>query len=301
MEENRHYLKGIIAIVIASFLWGTTGTVASYSTNVSPLAIGAFSMGTAGVLLLLTARYQLLLDARIILSQPTTLLLGALSVAIYPLAFYSSMRLSGIAVGTVVSIATAPFFAATLESLISKRHISKQWKISFFVGAIGIVLLALGKEYGQDDAYSATQQSFGVLLGCLAGLSYASYSWAAKNLIEAGAHSSSAMSSLFGCAALLLLPSLLLTGEHLFSNINNSLVSLYMALIPMFLGYLLFAFALNFIDASKATLITLIEPLIATLLATFIIGEKFKAIGWLGIALVSLCIFLQSVKLKCKK
>jgi DME family drug/metabolite transporter len=69
-----------------------------------------------------------------------------------------------------------------------------------------------------------------------------------------------------------------------------------MAIIPMFLGYLLFGFGLNFIDASKATLITLIEPLVATILAIFIIGERFKVIGWVGIALVSLCLLMQTIK-----
>ena len=64
----------------------------------------------------------------------------------------------------------------------------------------------------------------------------------------------------------------------------------------MFLGYLLFGFGLNYIDASKATLITLIEPLVATVLAVFIIGEKFKVIGWIGVALVSLCLLIQTIK-----
>jgi len=76
------------------------------------------------------------------------------------------------------------------------------------------------------------------------------------------------------------------------------LVSLYMAIIPMFFGYLLFGFGLNFIEASKATLITLIEPLVATVLAVFIIGEKFKTIGWIGVALVSLCLLMQTIKLQ---
>ena len=104
------------------------------------------------------------------------------------------------------------------------------------------------------------------------------------------------MSGLFGCAALLLLPSLWFTGDNLFSSATNALVSLYMAVIPMFLGYLLFGFGLNYINASKATLITLIEPLVATFLAVFVIGERFKIIGWIGVALVSLCLLMQTIK-----
>ncbi|MGE6447972.1 DMT family transporter [Pseudoalteromonas tetraodonis] len=284
-----------MAIIVASFLWGTTGTAASYSPDVSSLAIGAFSMGIGGVLLVITARKKLLIDYKLMLEQPVVFLLGAVSVAIYPLVFYTSMRLSGVAIGTVVSIATAPFFAAILERLISKKDISLQWMLSFVIGAIGIALLTLGKDQS-NNAYSINQQGLGILLGCIAGLTYAGYSWSARRLIESGIQSTSSMSGLFGCAALLLLPSLWFTGDNLFSSSTNAFVSLYMAIIPMFLGYLLFGFGLNYIDASKATLITLIEPLVATVLAIVIIGEKFKVIGWIGVALVSLCLLIQTIK-----
>jgi DME family drug/metabolite transporter len=296
MGNNHQSFKGIIAIIIASFLWGTTGIAASYSSGISPLAIGAFSTGIGGVLLVITARKKLYIDYKRLLKQPKTLLLGIISVAIYPLAFYTSMRFSGVAIGTVVSIATAPFFAAMLERLISKNNISIQWIVSFVIGAIGIVLLTLGRDHTNNILYSIQQQSFGILLGFLAGLSYASYSWTAKRLIESGVHSTSSMSALFGGAALLLLLSLVFTGNNLFSNPKNIFVPLYIAVIPMFLGYLLFGFGLNFIDASKATLITLIEPLVATILAVVIIGERFKMIGWIGAFLVSLCLLMQTIK-----
>ncbi|KHM49889.1 MULTISPECIES: DMT family transporter [Pseudoalteromonas] len=295
MENHHGSFKGVMAIIVASFLWGTTGTAASYSPDVSSLAIGAFSMGIGGVLLVITARKKLLIDYKLMLEQPVVFLLGAVSVAIYPLVFYTSMRLSGVAIGTVVSIATAPFFAAILERLISKKDISLQWMLSFVIGAIGIALLTLGKDQS-NNAYSINQQGLGILLGCIAGLTYAGYSWSARRLIESGIQSKSSMSGLFGCAALLLLPSLWFTGDNLFSSSTNAFVSLYMAIIPMFLGYLLFGFGLNYIDASKATLITLIEPLVATVLAIVIIGEKFKVIGWIGVALVSLCLLIQTIK-----
>lgn len=296
MESNSEQLKAVLAIVLASFLWGTTGTAASFAPDISSFAIGAFAMGIAGFLLVLTARYQLLKDYKLMLTQRKVLLCGALSVAIYPLAFYSSMRLSGVAIGTVISIASAPFFAVMLERLISKKKVSLQWMISFVIGTVGIVLLVAGREHHQQMSGNIFQQHIGIILGCVAGLTYASYSWATRSLIEKGVDSQSAMSGLFGFAAILLLPSLLFTGEHLFSSVTNSFVSLYMAIIPMFVGYLLFAFGLKSIDASKATLITLIEPLVATLLAIFIVKESFAPIGILGMVLVSLCIFLQVYK-----
>jgi len=296
MSNVHNHFKGMLAIIIASFLWGTTGTVASYSVDVSALAIGAFSMGGGGFLLVLSARKRLVKDYQYLLKRPHLLLLGAFSVAIYPLAFYSAMHLSGVALGTVISIASAPLFAVCLERIINQKPISRQWLMSFVIGAIGIVLLALGKESSNTETDNLLLTLAGIALGCLAGLTYAVYAWVTKCFIESGVDSQSAMSGLFGCASLLLLPSLYFTGDNLFATQTNTLVSLYMAIIPMFLGYVLFSFGLNFIDASKATLITLIEPLVATLLAVFIIGERFKSIGWLGIVLIILCLLLQTIK-----
>jgi len=290
-------LKGVLAVLAASFLWGTTGVMASFTTNVSSLAIGAFAMGVGGVLLVLVNFSSLSKNYRLILRQKILFALGALSVAIYPLAFYSSMRISGVAIGTIVSLATAPIFAALIERLLSQKEISQQWVISFVFGAIGIILLTAGKEATLGSTANDYQNTVGVVLGCIAGLTYACYSWVARALIDKGVHSRAALSGLFGGAAILLLPSLWFTGDNLFSNTTNGLISLYMAIIPMFLGYLLFSYALKFIDTSKATLITLVEPLIATILAVILLGESFLVTGWFGGLLVFLCLVIQSVKL----
>ena len=218
-------------------------------------------------------------------------------MAIYPLAFYASMRFCGVAIGTVVSIASAPLFAAIFEYLFGKKKVSAQWTVSFLLGALGIVLLSAGKTPDSTASFaSANTQVLGIILGLVAGVTYAGYSWAAKQLINAGAHSKSAMASLFGCASLLLLPSLLVTGDNLFSSHINASVALYMALIPMFLGYVLFGFGLRHVEVSQATLITLIEPVVATLFAVYLIGEDFLPIGWCGMALVCLCLVIQSFK-----
>ncbi|WP_202112877.1 MULTISPECIES: hypothetical protein [unclassified Gilliamella] len=41
---------GILAVILASILWGTTGTVASFAPSLSPLLIGSLAMGVGGIL-----------------------------------------------------------------------------------------------------------------------------------------------------------------------------------------------------------------------------------------------------------
>lgn len=286
MSNKCESSSATIAVIIASFLWGTTGVAASFSENVSPLAIGAFSMGVAGLLLMLFNFSALRENYCYFKSQRKLFLLATCSVAVYPLAFYCSMHFAGVGIGTIVSISSAPIFAACLERLFSQKLISIQWWLSCFISVIGVTLLTISKVHPSDEISPFFEDVLGVLLGCIAGLAYACYSWIAKCFIEKGVDARAALSGIFAAAACILLPSLMITGNNLFSNITNSAVAIYMALIPMFLGYVLFSHSLKYMQITSVTLITLIEPLVAMMLATLLLGETFKMLGWLGAMLV---------------
>ncbi|WP_411979276.1 DMT family transporter [Vibrio sp. 378] len=288
------YQLGTLSILFASTLWGTTGTAASLAPDVSALAIGAFSMGIGGFMQACLSAKSLKRDFRKVVHKKKTLLVSIIALATYPLAFYSSMRFAGVAIGTVVSISTAPFFSALLECLFSRNQtITKRWMMSFAIGVIGITLL-LASESSANSLFDQDMKHWGVLLGLLAGLTYAIYSWGVKAMIDHGIESQTAMGSVFGIGGVLLLPTLFITGDNLFASSTNTTVMLYMALIPMGLGYVAFGFGLRFVTASGASILTLFEPVIAAALAVAIVGEEISLIGWVGITLTLVCLFLQS-------
>jgi DME family drug/metabolite transporter len=288
------YQLGTLSILFASTLWGTTGTAASLAPDVSALAIGAFSMGIGGFMQACLSAKSLKRDFRKVAHKKKTLLVSIIALATYPLAFYSSMRFAGVAIGTVVSISTAPFFSALLECLFSRnKTITKRWMMSFAIGVIGITLL-LASESSANSLFDQDMKHWGVLLGLFAGLTYAIYSWGVKAMIDHGIESQTAMGSVFGIGGVLLLPTLFITGDNLFASSTNTTVMLYMALIPMGLGYVAFGFGLRFVTASGASILTLFEPVIAAALAVAIVGEEISFIGWVGITLTLVCLFLQS-------
>ncbi|EKZ9010716.1 DMT family transporter [Vibrio alginolyticus] len=288
------YQLGTLSILFASTLWGTTGTAASLAPDVSALAIGAFSMGIGGFMQACLSAKSLKRDFRKVVHKKKTLLVSIIALATYPLAFYSSMRFAGVAIGTVISISTAPFFSALLECLFSRnKTITKRWVMSFAIGVIGITLL-LASESSANSLFDHDMKHWGVLLGLLAGLTYAIYSWGVKAMIDHGIESQTAMGSVFGIGGVLLLPTLFITGDNLFASSTNTTVMLYMALIPMGLGYVAFGFGLRFVTASGASILTLFEPVIAAALAVAIVGEEISFIGWVGITLTLVCLFLQS-------
>ncbi|WP_288776846.1 hypothetical protein [uncultured Psychrobacter sp.] len=60
MFQVKSSLSAVVFMVIASILWGTTGTVAAFTPDVSPLATGAFAMGVGGILLVVNARKHII-------------------------------------------------------------------------------------------------------------------------------------------------------------------------------------------------------------------------------------------------
>ncbi|MEZ9955236.1 DMT family transporter [Vibrio splendidus] len=294
INRVNEFQTGTLAILFASILWGTTGTAASFAPDLSPLAIGAFSMGVGGLMQAGLAYRKILLAFDKLLQNKKLLAVSALALAVYPLAFYSSMKLSGVAIGTVVSIATAPFFSALLECLISKKNnINKRWLTSFAIGVVGIGLLVFSESSSTNES-SDDLKLLGIALGLLAGLCYAIYSWATKALIDKGIKSQAAMGSIFGLGAMLLLPTLWFTGDNLFSSQTNVLIISYLTLIPQCLGYVAFSFGLRHVTASSANLLTLFEPVVAAVLAVCVVGELIPFIGWLGMFLIVLCLLIQS-------
>ncbi|WAP53369.1 EamA family transporter [Arthrobacter sp. ATA002] len=276
-------------VLLASVLWGTTGTAATLAPHVGPLAIGAAAMGIGGLLQALTAWPLLRASWSALLRHRRAVVLGGGAVAVYPLAFYSSMHLAGVTVGTVVSIGSAPLASAVLERVVDRRRFSRRWAAGAATAVVGTVLLCAAQAAAAADGDGARQPGAvvaGVLLGLVAGTTYALYSWTAHRLMTRGIPARAAMGATFGVGGLMLMPVLALTGGPLLASWSNAAVGGYLALVPMFAGYVLFGLGLARVLPSTATTLSLVEPVVAAVLAVAIVGEGLLPAGWAGAALV---------------
>ena len=286
---------GAVFVLAASVLWGTTGTAATFAPAVSPLAIGAVAMGVGGLLQALYAAHHISAQWRLLVMRWPLVSLGALAVAVYPLAFYSSMHLAGVAVGTVVSIGSAPVAAAVIERIVDQKPLTRRWMVGALIAVGGAVLLSFaghrpdgGGAGTAAESWASTSWSSaaGIALGLVAGTTYALYSWAAHRIIGGGVSSRAAMGTVFGVGGVLLMPVLFLTGRPLLETWTNFTVGAYMALVPMFAGYVLFGWGLARVRASTATGLSLVETVVAAVLAVLVVGERLPAAGWIGAATV---------------
>jgi DME family drug/metabolite transporter len=296
------HAAGVSAILVASLLWGTTGTAASFIPGIPPATIGAAAMGIGGVILGITA----VRGVRLVLGTPKILplvLLGSLALATYTLVFYAGIAWAGVALGNVLALGSAPLFAGILEWIVDRRRVSARWLLATALAVIGGVLLVGGRDSSADRrVLDPSLVSAGIAVALLAGLSYATYTFVAGRLIsgrplaartttapatEVGrADYRAVISTLQVVSAVPLVIVLLMTAGPVIAQPLSWGILLYLALVPTALGHSLLAFSLGRMRASTSTVFSLLEPVVAVLLAATIVGEAITPMGWLGLAVV---------------
>ncbi|MGO1984795.1 EamA family transporter, partial [Corynebacterium casei] len=169
----------------------------------------------------------------------------------------------------------------------------RRWMLAAALGIGGSAILCLAKM--QNAPAEVWPPIAGIILGLAAGTTYALYSWSAHNLIGRTIGRAAAMGAIFGLGGLALMPVLIITGAPLIASTQSFTVGAYMALVPMFVGYLLFGYGLTRVSASTATTLTLAEPAIAAILAVVIVGERLAPIGWVGMATICASLLVLSL------
>lgn len=267
-------------MLVAAVLFGTTGTARALGPDISPLGVGAARIAVGAALLALIA----VLTSKRSTPAPgwrrTPVLLGGAGVATYQLAFFAAVADTGVAVGTVVAIGSAPVFTGLLSRITAGARLDARWVACTALATAGVgILVASG---GGAGAVSAP----GVLLALGAGLGYASYTVAAKRLLDDGHQPEAVMARTFGAGALMLLPVLPATGFAAFSSPGAALLAVYLGAIPTALAYVVFARGLRHLPTAEVATLTLAEPVTAAALGMVVLGEQLSPAAALGAVLV---------------
>ncbi|KOY82341.1 EamA family transporter [Lysinibacillus macroides] len=266
-----------IIVLLSAILWGTTGTTQTFlQGDISPIAVACIRSAIGGGALLIIT-----LSARMIHWQTWPWkwnILAAISIALFQGFFFSSIRYTGVAIGTVVTIGSAPVFAGILEWLIWKVKPTKTWVISTTFAIVGCILLfAVGGD--------TTVNSLGILLALSGGCMFALYTNVSKRLTEKAA-TLPAVAMTFSLCAVLLVPFAWQGGFSWMGISENIWTMTYMGLMATSLAYVLFLGGLRAISSSAAVTLSLAEPLTAALLGAFFLGEYLAWTSWLGVVLI---------------
>jgi DME family drug/metabolite transporter len=264
--------RGFLFVVLAALCWGTSGLsgrVVADRSDLTALDIAWYRLAIGALVLLaawvVTARRR---TGRIAVGRPVVirLCLVAAGLAAYQLAYFSAVDRAGVSIATLVALGLAPLLIAVGAALLGHGRPSGTTLTALVVALAGLTLLVGVSAAG--DAGTA------VLLGTLLA-SGSALGYAVVTLASGGVPAGVPVTLVgFGGGALLLTPAVLAAGLSLPTDPTALAVLIYLGLVPSALAYGLFFTGVRTVPGPVASIVTLLEPLTATVLATAFLDER---------------------------
>jgi DME family drug/metabolite transporter len=221
-------------------------------------------------------------------SWRAALVLAAAAVAGYQVCFFTAVRETGVAIGTVVAIGSAPGWTGLLTLLTGGPRPGRRWLLATAAAVAGCVVLVTG---GRASGVSPA----GVVLALAAGLCYAVYAVAAARMITTGSSESAVMGLIFGGAAVLLAPVLGTSATGWLLTLRGLAVVGYLGVVTTVLAYLLYGRGLRTVPVASATTLGLAEPAVAAMLGLIVLHERLSGVAIAGLVLVGLALATVAV------
>ena len=266
--------RGFLLVVLAALLWGTSGVsgrLVADRTDLGPLDIAWHRMAIGAVVLLLgfaaTRRGR---NATPSLTRGTAVrlaLVGA-GLAAYQFAYFAAVATAGVSIATLVALGLAPLLIAVGATLLGHGRPDRATLVALVVALVGLVLL-VGISAGAD---TGTTIVLGALLATGSALGYT-----VVTLAGAGVPSGIPVTLVgFLGGALVLTPPALASGLQFTAEPVALAVLIYLGVVPSALAYAMFFRGLQTVPGAVASIVTLLEPLTATALATAFLGERLS-------------------------
>jgi drug/metabolite transporter, DME family len=273
-------------VLAAAVLWGTTGTAQAFAPeSAGPLSVGRRGSPRAGSRCSPSPPFGASYagSGAGLPWRPAGM---ALAVSLYQPLFFAGVSLTGVAVGTVTAIGSAPVWAGLIGLLFGGEKPSARWALATALAVAGCALLLLGSG-------GVSVAPLGVLLCLAAGLGYVIFATIAKGFLRTEPQAA-VVGVVFTLGALALSPAALFTDYSWLAEPRGALAADELGLLATAAAYPLFAAGLSRIPVATAATLSLAEPLTAGTLGVLLLDERLSPAAITGIALLLYGLILTS-------
>lgn len=282
----QQFRQGAWLVLVAALFWGTiaVSTEGIYRVaQTNALSIGFWRLAFA-VPALWFLLWRVVGATALNVSRRDWLLMAVIGcmMALYQVSLFTAIPYLGVTVAVIITICTSPILIAVLAAVFLKEAFTGRVAIALGLALNGTVLVA---GLTPQEFMARGQQVTGVLWALGSGVGYAIITLVSRAL--AGRyHPLQPVSFGFTAGALFLLPFALLNGLVINYPLTGWGLLIYLGLFPTALAYWLFFRGMKHTPATTASILVLLEPLVAALLAAWLYGERLEPTGWLGAALL---------------
>ncbi|HYH82999.1 MAG TPA: EamA family transporter [Longimicrobium sp.] len=273
---------GYLYVLAAAVLWGLLGPVSRFAMRdgVDPLEIAFWRALIAGACFGVhaVAIGRTRMERR---DLPAAVGFGLVGVALFFAAYFNAVRSGGAALASVL-LYTAPVWVALLSAVFLRERMNRRTLLAVTLAIAGVAGIALAG--GGSVRLTPAALSWGLL----SGWAYATYYLVGKRYFTRY-HAATFFLYALPVGALALLP--FVRFGH--KTATAWAVLVFLAVVPTYGSFLLYGAGLRTVDATRASTVATLEPVVAAVAAFAVWGERMGAGGYLFALLVVAAVVLM--------
>ena len=272
-------------LVLAGLLWGTgglTGTLLGRAAGLSPLSVAALRLLAGGALIV---AFRVIPGRRWPSGRAawTRIAMTGLLAATFQAAYFTSVSLTSVSLATLVTIGATPVIVLFAELLLGRRRLDRSGVTRTSLALAGLGLL-VGLPAG---GYGPVAVLEGASMALLASAGFAVLTLTSTTPVP-GLGDETVTGVGFTVGGLIVIPLAAVTGGLAFRPTAAAIGWLAaLATGPTALAYTLYFRGLRRAPASTGALLSLLEPLTATVLSVAFLGNRLSPTGIAGAVLLA--------------
>ncbi len=284
MRAGRRRLLGYAEAVCAACLWGSSGIFAVnlFRLGVPPESLALLRPLVGSALLLGYVGFRRPEGFLLARSEALVLVLGGgLLIGIFQIAYQMSTDAVGVP-STVAMLYLAPALVAGASGPLLGEWPDRRRILLLVVTLSGVWLSVVGAE-----EVTATFGTSGIAWGVLAGVSYGAYTLFGRFASRRYGSIRTVVYSTVGSCALLSVAVPLTSGPIVLpGSVEAWGLLIIFGALTIAIAHSLFFDALSRIEASRVSIASAAEPVVASILATLLLSQGLSPLGWIGIGLI---------------
>lgn len=285
---------GLLLIIGTGVLWGTIGVASKEITKQSSLDAVSITWLRSVIAspVCLVAAWLALGRRTARISRPDFLfmvLLGGVLI-LYQWLYLAAIAEIGVSAATLISLCGSPVIVALLSSLMLGESLLRPVLLALGGAILGTVLLV-----GTPSRDDTGNVPLGLILAIGCALGIALHTLGSRRIANR-VHPLLPPAIGFPVGAILFTPVAISRGVSLDVNAPSWILLIYLGVVPSSIAYVFYQRGLRDVPATVATVVTMLEPLIAAVLAWVFFDERLGIWGWVGGLLLLGSIWLLSLQ-----
>lgn len=259
-------------------LWGAGGVLGlelSRHAGIHPLSVAMWRMLVGGLSLVVFQALLGRLSFRFSGEAWRRIVVSAALTAAFEALFFTALTLSSVGLTTLIGIGSAPVFVALSDWVFRRERPDARATAALLLALLGLALLMSGSlDVGRHGLW-------GAVLALANGAVFAAITVVNRAPV-AGLEPVPMTALVFSIGGVLLVPVAAIPGLGMASDVVGWSLTLVLGIVVTGCAYVAYLSGLRTVPPFVATIVALLEPVIAAVLGAIVLGERLGPSGIVG-------------------